>query len=106
MQTKALQLNIHYTKVIFAVLGVALFLLLFLYSFFINASVLNIVERKSIEKKLVETNSYVSSLETEYFNNINNMNLDFALSLGFNEVSSSNFAYRKSSDGRAVTLNQ
>ena len=106
MQTKALQLNIHYTKVIFAVLGAVLFLLLFLYSFFINASVLNIVERKNIEKKLSETNSYVSTLETEYFNHIDNVNLDLALSVGFEEVSSSNFAYRKASDGRTVTLNR
>ncbi|MFC1720858.1 hypothetical protein ACFL0K_01245 [Patescibacteria group bacterium] len=105
-KSKALQLNIHYTKVIFAVLGAALFLLLFLYSYFINASVLNIVERKEIEKKLVETNSYVSALESEYFKQIGGVNLDLAFSLGFEEVSNSNFAYRKSSDARTVTLNR
>ena len=106
MKTKALQLNIHYTKVIFAVFGVVLFLLLFLYSYFINASVLNIVERKEIEKSLAETNSYVSSLEAEYFNHIDDMNLDLAASLGFKEVLSSNFAYRKTSDVRTITLNR
>ena len=106
MKSKASQPNIHNTKVNFAVLGAALFLLLFLYSFFINASVLNIVERKNIEKKMSETNSHLSSLETEYFNHINNINLDLALSIGFEEVSSSNFAYRKPSDGRTLSLGE
>jgi len=107
MKIKTIQLN-NINKeqaAIYTLVGI-MALLLFAYAYFINASVLFVVERKDSEKKSSALLSQISTLETNYFNASENINISLAYSMGFKETSNISFANRKSIVRRAITLNE
>jgi len=97
--------NIEYSKL--AVLGLILllFTMVSMYSYLINASVLNVVERKNIEKAISRLGSNVSGLETEYFVKVDSVDIGLAMSMGFKETGDTAFAVRKTMAKQLVTLN-
>ncbi len=105
MKIKILQSKINYTKTLIGVLFVFILIFMILYSYFMNMSVLNIVERKAAEKNILNISSEISNLEAEYFSKINNINIEFALLNGFEEVEKINFAYRKGFGEQVLSLN-
>jgi len=106
MRTMTLKFNnIEYSKLAIAGLVVSLFTLISIYSYFINASVLNVVERKNIENAISTLGSNVSGLETEYFVKVDSVNIDLALSMGFKKIENTSFAVRKTMAKQLVTLN-
>jgi len=105
MKIKTLKLNINNEQMaIFSLMGIVVSLL-FAYAYFINASVLYVVERKTAEKESVVVLSRISDMETEYFRISEGISISLAHSLGFQEAEKISFADRKSVVRRAVTLN-
>ena len=96
MKTKKTQLHsVNYTKNLVCVLFVFLIVLMFLYAYFINESVLNVVERKKIEKNILAANSRISILESRYFDYTHDIDLKLAMSLGFKETKDVIFVERR-----------
>jgi len=83
-------------KNIFTLLVVGIFLSIFLYVYFISTSVVNVVQRKSIEIETQMLSSNVGELESEYISLSKNITLSYASSLGFVEPENVSFAYTKS----------
>jgi hypothetical protein len=90
-------------KIIFSLFG-GVVLFAFLYGYFVNQTILNVVARENIETKLIELSSEVSSLEVEYIKLKNKIDLEFAYSLGYSDVSNVKFVSRKSL-GKTLTIN-
>jgi len=105
MKTKTLKSNIKNQKTIFWVLASAIFVFILLYSYFVNASVLSVVERKKINQELSITSSRVAELESKYFSSINNITLNLALNSGFVETRTNVFITRKALARDVLTLN-
>ena len=67
MRRKVAQLNNSFEKEIFWGLLSILVVMSLLYAYFVNSTVLNIVERKSINNEIIVLSSHVSEMESEYF---------------------------------------
>ncbi len=80
----------------FTVLTVGVFLSVFLYVYFISTSVVNVVQRKSIEIETQMLSSNVGELESEYISLSKNITLSYAHSLGFIEPKNVSFAHARS----------
>lgn len=72
-----------------------------LYTYFLNATILNIVERKSVERTIAETNIHISELESAYMTASVDVTPDLAASLGFVESTAIAYAKRDASAGLA-----
>lgn len=90
-------------KVTLSLFG-AVILFALLYGYFVNQTILNVVARENVETELIELSSEVSSLEVEYIKLKNKIDLKFAYSLGYRDVSSVKFVSRKSL-GKTLTIN-
>lgn len=105
MKTKTLKLNMRNQKTIFWALAGVIFVFILLYSYFVNASVLSVVERKNINQELSITSSRVAELESKYFSSINKITLNLALNSGFVETKTKIFITRKALARDILTLN-
>ncbi len=65
------------------------------YAIILGNMVMNIVERRSLEKEAVSLSNEVADMELAYLSLSNKIDLDLSYSLGFKEVKP-NFATRKS----------
>jgi len=99
--TKVFQQLDTIEKRIFWGLCATILVLLFMYGYFVNTTVLNIVERKNLEEGLESLRSTFSSLESEYLALTGKIDTEFAKSLGFNETKNVKFVTRT---GFAVNL--
>lgn len=79
----------------------ALFIIVFsgLYLYFINQTIINVVERQNNEKRIARVNSQISDLEVSYLDLKNRINMDYALSKGFVKVSNEKYMSRKTFSG-------
>ncbi len=66
-----------------------------LYSFFVNQIVLNIVERENLENDIVALSSKISGFEFNYIALKNDIDIDYAHSIGFVDVKNVKFASRR-----------
>jgi len=106
MKTIALKFNnIECSRLIITILAIALFALVSVYSYFINASVSSVVERENTEKAISILNSNLSELDSSYFMKIDNMNMKLAMSMGFYKTKNTSFAVRKTMAKQLVALN-
>jgi len=105
MKTKTLKLNIENQKIIFWILASIIFILILMYSYFVNASVLSVVERKNTNQELTITSSRVAEIESKYFTSLDRVTLNLALSRGFMETETSSFVARKTLTRNILTLN-
>lgn len=106
IQARIEQLHTDYGK--FALWGACgvIMSLLFTYSYFLNASVWNVVERKNAEKEISIVGSRVALLEAEYFSETDNLTLATAKSLGFFESKETRFAVRGGEVQNTLTVNR
>lgn len=84
IQEKALQL-INARVILFWGLLIALLGNFLLYTYFLNATILHIVERKSVERDISEVTIHISELETQYMAKSAEVTPVLAQSLGFVE---------------------
>ena len=99
------KLNINnLKKKLFWFLTVSLFFSIIFYTYLVNQTVLNIVERENIQDEITTLNSKISELEFRYIALKNNINLEYAHSLGFVNVKNVKFASRKLS-GNGLSIN-
>ena len=90
--TKTAQFNI--LQILFWGITATLFVSTLFYVFFINVTVSNIVERKSLETRIAETSVQIGELESVYMGLRTNITPILAESLGFNETENVIFAVR------------
>lgn len=79
----------------FWVLFITLIILSGSYGYLVNKTILNIVDRESIEENIITLNSKISESEFEYIALKNQVNIDYAYSLGFDDAKNMKFASRK-----------
>jgi len=82
-------------KKLFWFFSVALFSSFFFYAYFVNQTILNIVERENFEEEIAVLNSEISELEANYLDLKNKITLDYAHSLGFSDAKNIKFASNK-----------
>ena len=88
------QLNTIEKKVFWAIV-LSLFLSILAYGYLVNATIVNIVLRKSIEQEAGRVSSAIGDFESEYSSLRNHLNHKHAYSLGFNDPEIQTFALRK-----------
>ena len=91
-RTKTAQFNI--LQILFWGITATLFVSTLFYLFFINVTVSNIVERKSLETRIAETSIQIGELESVYMELRTEITPILAESLGFNETENVVFAVR------------
>lgn len=98
------QLNINcLERKVFWSLAVLLVFSSIMYAYLVNQTILNIVERENLEGDIITLNSNISELEFDYISLKNDINLDYAHSIGFVNVGKVKFASRKL-PGQTLTL--
>ncbi len=80
--------------IVFYVLISALVSLSVVYVYLIGSITFNILARKTLEKKLYSLSSHVSNLELAYLNDLNKIDKNYALSIGYVNTKDVIFANR------------
>ncbi len=86
------------TNNIFWSLVVLIGFFVFMYGYFINATVLNTVSLQNIEEEIVDTRSEISQLEFALIEENKNFTKEYAASLGLVEISDTVFIARNSAN--------
>lgn len=86
--------NINTQRVLFRVLIVSSIILFTAYMYLIGSITFNVIARKSLESNLIELSSNVNQLDLTYFNNVNKIDKEYALSLGFVDTHQNIFVAR------------
>ncbi len=92
-------------KALFWIAIAAAFLCAILYGYFLNAAIVNVVEREKAEEKMARLNSQIADLEFSYISLKNVISLDLAYSLGYQNAEGAKFISRKSG-GKEISFNQ
>ena len=82
-------------KKLFWSLIAMLVLMLVMYVFFVNATVMNIVGRQTAERAASSVNSHISDLESQYLALASGITPEYAHSIGFAETKTEAYATRK-----------
>jgi|GEM_PF-744712 len=72
-------------KIFYGLVG-ALALVSFFYGYFVQQTILNVVEREKVIKEARIAGSAIADMEASYIALTNNITLDFAYSLGFRDA--------------------
>jgi len=104
MRTQARQINI-FEKRAFAMLVLAIFILVGFYGYFISKSIINVIVREEINGDVAAVNSTISELEAKYITHKDAIGIEFARSAGFKNLAEKKFVTRKSLAKNSVTLN-
>lgn len=92
-------------KIFFWSIVVLIFIGLFSYGYLVRASIVNIVERQSSEKELIDLSSRVLNLESEYIKVKNTVTLDTARDLGFTSAASQKFVTKSKNSSASLSVN-
>ncbi|PIP86388.1 hypothetical protein COV42_01535 [Candidatus Campbellbacteria bacterium CG11_big_fil_rev_8_21_14_0_20_44_21] len=87
--------NPHLEKRIMVFLFVLIFFFAAMYIYFVKQAIVNVVQREKVEEEISELDVKVGSLEERYIELENRIDLDFAYSLGYNEIQDVRFVSRK-----------
>jgi hypothetical protein len=99
---KALPLQLHFTRIIGFWLLVPLLVFCFaVYVYYVNAAIVNIVERKHTEAQSRVVAAHISELETQYYALRSDITSEHATELGFVESDATVFALRDVHSGIA-----
>jgi cell division protein FtsB len=82
-------------------LGIFILLLFGLYGYFINATVMNVVQMRNVNSQKEQVQTAMSKLEYKYIALSTNLNMDYAKKLGFHSVEDPQFAVRDTSNAFA-----
>lgn len=85
------------TKMAFYLLAIVVIALASLYVYFMNKTVMNVVERENIEKKIAEQASDIAEIEFAYIAAKNTVTLERAHEIGFVDAIPSSYVARKDS---------
>jgi len=96
---KAKVLNIHTNRALFYVLIAISIISTVVYVYGISKAVHNVAERQSLKKQLSTLTVQVSDLEFQYLSLKNNVDMNLALSLGFEQTEEAHFVSRAGSSG-------
>lgn len=89
---KAIQLHSNTRQILlFGMTGVVVVSAL-IYVYFLNITILNVIERKHTEQRISETNVHINKLELSYLDLSKTVNPALAESLGFQESKTVTFA--------------
>jgi uncharacterized membrane protein len=91
---KAKVLNLHTNRVLFYVLIAISIISTVVYIYGISRAVHNVAERQSLKKQLSTLTVQVSDLEFQYLSLKNNVDMNLALSLGFEQTDEAHFVSR------------
>lgn len=72
-----------------------------MYAYFLNATIVHIVERKAVEKDIAAVTTHISELESSYMTMSTDITLSFAQEIGFIEPEKTVFASRDTYAGFA-----
>jgi len=86
--------DINIRKKIFRVLVSFSAALFIIYIYLIGSIIINTNTRKSLETLALEMNIKVDKLDSAYLNSVNNIDKEYAISLGFTETNQNIFASR------------
>ncbi|HEY5587343.1 MAG TPA: hypothetical protein VIK86_00145 [Candidatus Paceibacterota bacterium] len=86
--------NTSTQKILFRILISGSVVLFAVYIYLIGSITFNVVARKSLENTKTELTSHVNQLELTYLSNVNKINKEYAISLGFVDVHQNIFASR------------
>jgi len=93
-------------KQIFWSLFSVFFVLLFVYGYLVNTTILNAVAKQNMQSEMISLNSNLNTLEFQYLNLKNKITIDYAKSLGFVAVSYDKFAQISSSESKSLSINE
>jgi len=79
-----------------------LFVLIVLYGYFVNTTILHIVERKSLEKEASFVSASIAEFEADYLEIKRDITPELAYELGFMEAESVKFASHGETNGLAA----
>ena len=102
--TKQLNTINHLERKLFWVFSVLLLMASIFYAYLVNQTVLNVVVKENFDEQILSLNSKVGELESKYISVKNQINLDYAHSVGFVEAKNLKFASRKLST-QSLSLN-
>ena len=91
-------------RVFWALMGLILCLFAF-YGYFVSKSITNVLLREEVEENILAVHSEISQLEFEYLDRKNEVTLEFAYAMGFQDIEDKEFVARKSVLGQQFTLN-
>jgi hypothetical protein len=91
-------------KLLFYTLSMLVVGLILMYAFFVNQTILNVVERRDFQRDIAILSTKVGGLETEYIQKKNGITLEYAYTLGFYNVEEPNYISTK--DTNVLTLNE
>lgn len=94
-------LQLSYTKIFWGLIF-SIVLSMSLYIYFVNSAIFNTAQRQDVEESVIEIKSSISALELQFIEKTRNVTLDYATTLGFNEVEPQVFVERDSNS--RVTL--
>ena len=86
--------NMNTQKILFRILISGSVVLFAVYIYLIGSITFNVVARKSLENTKTELTSHVNQLELTYLSNVNKIDKEYAISLGFVDVHQNIFASR------------
>ncbi|HJN62977.1 MAG TPA: hypothetical protein QGH03_01970 [Candidatus Paceibacterota bacterium] len=84
--------NLERKLIIFLFVGIVV--LGISYGYFVKQTIVNVVSRQNVEEEMGDLGSRVSNLEVRYIELKNKIDLDFAYSLGYKDVSEVKFVSR------------
>ena len=90
-------------KLSFILVWALTFIMAVTYAYFVNQTVMNIVERKNVENQIATLESDVSNLEFDFIAQKNTINLEFAYSQGFEDILDTRYITRLD-NGNRLTL--
>lgn len=88
------QINIQEKRILWYLVGALFFVLLF-YGYFVNATIINIVDRQNIIKEVYSLESLIGDMEAQYNNLRSILTYEHAALIGFNEPSNQIFVSQK-----------
>lgn len=86
--------NINTQKILFRILIMGVIVLFTAYLYLIGSITFNVIARKTLENTLVSLSSQVDQLDLAYLNNVNKIDKEYALSLGFVDAHQNIFVSR------------
>lgn len=92
-------------RLTFGIVWLLLLTLAILYGYFVNQTVVNIVDRTDTELAIENTRSNIGNLEAEFLREKNAITIEYAQSLGFIEFDEAKYVSKKPSEN-LLTFNE
>jgi hypothetical protein len=92
-------------KRVLSLLASLLAIFVVLYVYFVSSSIVNVLVREEVDFDIAVISSEISELEARYLEEKNKMTLEYAYTLGFNDLKKKDFVIRASLATHDLTFN-